>query len=105
MWLAAFDDALAEFEMALRLNPNFSLAQSVHGMALAFSGRWRKPARPPARVRLSPRDPFAAIYYGIAASRPVRRAQLRGGDAAGGCDGFAPTMSAATDADRRGRHG
>ena len=35
-----FDDSLAEFQLALSLNPNFALAQSVYGLALAFCGRW-----------------------------------------------------------------
>jgi len=63
-----FDDSLAEFEAALRLNPNFSLAQGYHGLALAYRGRWEEAARAAQRaLRLSPRDPLAAIYCGIAA--------------------------------------
>jgi TolB-like protein len=66
--LRRFDDSLAEFELALRLNPNFALAQSVYGLALAFSGRWEDAGSATARaLRLSPRDPFSAIYNGIAA--------------------------------------
>jgi TolB-like protein len=66
--LRRFDDALAEFELALSLNPSFALAQSVYGLALAFSGRWQEAGAATARaLRLSPRDPFAAIYNGIAA--------------------------------------
>src|SRR6202034_1262808 len=63
-----FDDSLAEFDLALRLNPNFSLAQGYDGLALAYCGRWEE-ANIAARraLRLSPRDPFSAIYYGIAA--------------------------------------
>ena len=37
-----FDDAVAEFELALRLNPNFSLAQAFYGAALCYSGRWEE---------------------------------------------------------------
>jgi cytochrome c-type biogenesis protein CcmH/NrfG len=33
-----FDDSLAEFESALRLIPNFSLAQGYYGLALAYCG-------------------------------------------------------------------
>src|SRR5215475_6713169 len=33
-----FDDSLAEFEWALRLNPNFSLARGLYGLPLAFAG-------------------------------------------------------------------
>ncbi|HEY4043276.1 MAG TPA: hypothetical protein VGM32_15720 [Rhodopila sp.] len=43
-----FDDSLAEFQWALRLNPNFSLAQGYHGLALSYCGRWRKAPRPQA---------------------------------------------------------
>ena len=61
-----FDDALAEFETALRLNPNFSLAQGYHGLALAYCGRWAEADEAANRaLRLSPRDPFSAIYYGV----------------------------------------
>ena len=37
-----FDDTLAEFELALRLNPNFSLAQGFYGLALSYCGRWEE---------------------------------------------------------------
>src|SRR5262249_21620032 len=36
-----FDDALAEFELALTLHPCFSHAQNYYASALAFCGRWR----------------------------------------------------------------
>jgi len=63
-----FDDALAAFELTLQLNPNFSLAQGVYGFALAMCGRWQEADAATCRaLRLSPRDPFAAIYYGVAA--------------------------------------
>jgi tetratricopeptide (TPR) repeat protein len=63
-----FDDSLAEFETALRLNPNFSLAQAYYGLALCYCGRWEEAALAAGRaLRLSPRDPFSAVYYGIAA--------------------------------------
>jgi TolB-like protein len=66
--LRRFDDAIAEFELALSLNPSFALALSVYGLALAFSGRWQEAGAATAKaLRLSPRDPFAAIYNGIAA--------------------------------------
>jgi TolB-like protein/cytochrome c-type biogenesis protein CcmH/NrfG len=61
------DDSLAEFELALRLNPNFSLAQGYYGLALAYCGRWQEADQAAHRaIRLSPRDPFSAVYYGIA---------------------------------------
>jgi TolB-like protein len=63
-----FDDSLAEFELALRLNPNFSLAQGYYGVTLAYCGRWEEGDLAARRaLRLSPRDPFSAIYFGIAA--------------------------------------
>jgi TolB-like protein/cytochrome c-type biogenesis protein CcmH/NrfG len=63
-----FDDSLAEFELALRLNPNFPLAQGFYGLALSYCGRWQDAVVATRRaLRLSPRDPFSAIYYGIAA--------------------------------------
>ena len=63
-----FDDSLAEFELALQLNPNFSLAQGYYGLALAYCGRWEEADLAGRRaLRLSPRDPFSAIYCGIAA--------------------------------------
>ena len=62
-----FDDSLAEFELALRLNPNFSLAQGFYGLALCYCGRWEEAVLATRRAqRLSPRDPFSAIYFGIA---------------------------------------
>ena len=62
-----FDDSLAEFELALRLNPNFSMAQGYYGLALAYCGRWEEADVAARRaLRLSPRDPFSAIYCGIA---------------------------------------
>jgi TolB-like protein len=62
-----FDDSLAEFELALRLNPNFSLAQGYYGLALAYSGRWQEAESAAQRaLLLSPRDPLSAVYCGIA---------------------------------------
>jgi TolB-like protein/Tfp pilus assembly protein PilF len=63
-----FDDSLAEFELALKLNPNFSLAQGYYGLVLSYSGRWKEGDLAARRaLRLSPRDPFSAIFHGIAA--------------------------------------
>jgi TolB-like protein/Tfp pilus assembly protein PilF len=62
------DGSLAEFELALQLNPNFSLAQGYYALALSYSGRWQDAYEAAQRaMRLSPRDPSSAIYYGIAA--------------------------------------
>jgi tetratricopeptide (TPR) repeat protein len=63
-----FDNSLAEFEAALQLNPNFSLAQGYHGLVLAYCGRWEEAVKAAQRaLRLSPRDPLAALYCGIGA--------------------------------------
>ena len=63
-----FDDSLAEFELALQLNPNFSLAQAYYGLTLSYCGRWQDADLAARRaLQLSPRDPFSALYSGIAA--------------------------------------
>jgi TolB-like protein len=62
------EDALAAFEATLRLNPNFSLALGFYGVVLSWTGRWREGADAAHRaMRLSPQDPFSAIYNGVAA--------------------------------------
>jgi TolB-like protein len=68
MFTRRFDDCIAEFELALRLNPNFSPARGLYGVALGYRGRWQDGDRAAREsLRLSPRDPFAAIYCGVAA--------------------------------------
>jgi TolB-like protein/cytochrome c-type biogenesis protein CcmH/NrfG len=63
-----FEDTIAECELALRLNPNFSFAQAFYGLALCYSGRWQEGDLAVRRaLRLSPRDPLSTLYYGIAA--------------------------------------
>jgi TolB-like protein len=63
-----FEDSLAELELALRLNPNFSLAQGYYGLVLSYAGRWEEGSVAAQRaLRLSPRDPFSAVFCGIAA--------------------------------------
>lgn len=63
-----FDDALAEFEQALQLNPNFAMAHAFYGVTLCYAGRWQDGDAAARRaLRLSPRDPLAAIYCGVAA--------------------------------------
>ena len=75
------DHSLAEFELALQLNPNFSLAQGYYALALCYSGRWQDAYAATQRaIRQSPRDPSSAIYYGVARLRPVRRQELSGSD-------------------------
>ena len=61
------DDALSEFEQALALNPNFSLAQGYYALALSYAGRPAHAFEAAQKaIRLSPRDPSLAIYIGIA---------------------------------------
>jgi TolB-like protein len=68
LFIRRFEDSLAEFEVALHLNPNFSLAQGYYGLALSYCGGWEEAAEAARRaLRLSPRDPFSAVYNGIAA--------------------------------------
>ncbi|WP_369720648.1 winged helix-turn-helix domain-containing protein [Bradyrhizobium sp. LLZ17] len=60
-------DALSEFEQALALNPNFSLAQGYYALALSYAGRSNDSFEAAQKaIRLSPRDPSLAIYHGIA---------------------------------------
>ncbi|MBK3661158.1 winged helix-turn-helix domain-containing protein [Bradyrhizobium diazoefficiens] len=62
-----FDDALAEFELALMLNPNFAMAHAFYGVTLCYAGRWQDGDAAARRaLQLSPRDPLAAIYCGVA---------------------------------------
>jgi TolB-like protein/cytochrome c-type biogenesis protein CcmH/NrfG len=67
LFMRRFDDSLAEFEQALRLNPNFSLAQCYYCVTLAYSGRWQDAEEAVNRaLRFSPRDPLSVLYYGAA---------------------------------------
>jgi TolB-like protein/Tfp pilus assembly protein PilF len=62
-----FDESLAELASALRLNPSFALAQAIYGLTLVFCGRWQEADEAARRaLRLSPRDPLSALYYGVA---------------------------------------
>jgi TolB-like protein len=61
-------DALAEFEEALSLNPNFAPALAYYGQLLSWAGRRQEgiiAARP--ALRLCQRDPFSAIVAYLAA--------------------------------------
>ena len=67
LFTGRYDDSIAEFELALRLNPNFAMAQAYYGLSLSYSGRWQEADEAARRaLRLSPRDPFSAVYLGIA---------------------------------------
>ena len=77
-----FDDSLAEFELALRLNPNFSLAQGYYGLTLAYCGRWEEAESAAQRALLL--KPARSAFRDLLRHRrlcAVRRAQLRRGDA------------------------
>ena len=103
-----FDDSLAEFELALRLNPNFSQAQNYYGTALGFCGRWEEGAEAAMRaIRLSPRDPFAGALLRLGLPRPIYRTQLRGSDPAGAHrhSSAQRLRRRASRADRRHRNG
>ena len=58
------EEALAEYEAALEINPNFQSASTSKGLALILSGRARD-AIPPVQLalRISPKDPFAYFWY------------------------------------------
>jgi tetratricopeptide (TPR) repeat protein len=63
-----FDDAIAEFELSLRLNPNFAFSQAFYAVTLCYAGRYGEGDVAIRRaLRLSPRDPLAATYYGLGA--------------------------------------
>jgi tetratricopeptide (TPR) repeat protein len=60
-----FDDSLGEFETALRLNPNFALAQGYYGLSLSCSGRWQDADVAARReLRLSPGDSYSPYTFG-----------------------------------------
>jgi TolB-like protein/tetratricopeptide (TPR) repeat protein len=62
-----FEESFAEFELALRLNPSFSPARAYYCGALSFCGEWEKGYMAVRHaLRLSPRDPFAGVYFGFA---------------------------------------
>ncbi len=68
MYAQRFDDSRAEFEWALRLNPNFSLALCYCGLLFFYCGRAEEAELATARaLRLNPRDPLSAVYFGAAA--------------------------------------
>ena len=103
-----FDDSLAEFELALRLNPNFSLAQGYYGLALSYCGRWQEAndGRAP-RAAAEPARSVLGDLLRHRRLRPVRRAQLRRGDASF-ARGHPPTQRfrrRPPGADGRRRHG
>jgi TolB-like protein len=66
-YMRRLDEAIAEFEAALRLNPSFSLAHGYYGLVLSWFGRSQEGGQAARRAMLlSPRDPFSAIYSAVA---------------------------------------
>ena len=59
-----FDDSLAEFELALQLNPNFSLAQGYYGMTYPIAGGGRKAnCRAPCAATEPARSVFGNVLW------------------------------------------
>ena len=82
--------------------------RAITALSLSYSGRWQDADEAARRaLRLSPRDPYSAVYTGIAAYAQFLGARLRGGDPA------RPRSAAPArrfcrrppGADRRRRHG
>jgi len=72
--------AIDEFELALKLNPNFCMAHGYYALALCYAGRPQDAFEAAQRaIRHSPRDPSLAIYYGVAGY--ARFLEKRYGDA------------------------
>ena len=64
----AHDIALAEFDLALTLNPNFAMAHYGRGLAQTFSGHSKEGlAELEAAIRLSPHDPQMWLFEMLAA--------------------------------------
>jgi TolB-like protein/cytochrome c-type biogenesis protein CcmH/NrfG len=67
VYVGRFEDALAEFEQALSLNPNFGPALAYYGQILCWVGRCEEGISAARRaLRLGPRDPFSAIIAYLA---------------------------------------
>src|SRR4029078_7559846 len=74
--LGRFDDSLAEFELALRLNPNLSLAQGLYGLVLTYRDRWKEGGAAARRaLRLSPRAPRSRCAPAVPARAALRHLQ------------------------------
>src|SRR6516225_8087132 len=59
------EEALAEYDAALEINPNFQAAHANKGMALILLGRARQALSPiQLALRISPRDNFAYFWHG-----------------------------------------
>ena len=76
-----FDDCIAEFELALRLNPNFSPARGIYGVALSYRGRWEEGDRAAREaLQFSPARSLCRDLLRRRRLLPVCRQELRGGD-------------------------
>ena len=59
------EEALAEYDAALEIDPNFPTAYSAKGVALIRLGRAREALSPvQLALRISPRDPYAYFWHG-----------------------------------------
>src|SRR5260370_20049439 len=69
MWPGRTDQAAAEFEEAIKLNPSFAAAHAVLGVVLAFRGEPEAGVASVEKgIQLSPRDPRLFIWLsGLAA--------------------------------------
>ena len=66
--LGRLAESRTSFQTALQLNPNFSLAHGIYGLVLSWSGHAREGGESARRaLRLSPRDPLAAMFHAVAA--------------------------------------
>ena len=71
-----FDDSLAEFEIGAAAQSELRAGAGLLRPGAGYCGRWQEADEAARRaLRLSPRDPYSAVYYGIAAY-----AQFLGGD-------------------------
>ncbi|WP_048708078.1 hypothetical protein [Microvirga massiliensis] len=66
MFRREHDEAVEELYTALDLNPNFMLAHACLGLTLAYGGKGLEAVAQVERaMRLSPRDPFIAMFGGV----------------------------------------
>jgi TolB-like protein len=67
LFLRRFEDSLAAFAQAADLNPSFAQAIAYNALVLTYCGRWEDGLKAVHQAMcLSPRDPLAALYHGIA---------------------------------------
>jgi len=71
------DNSLAEFELALQLNPNFSLALGYYGLALCYCGRWQEASEAALRGDFSGAYRVLTVAAGMAGQTEVATAALQ----------------------------